>query len=166
MTIADFARLFDYGHWANGRLFAVLAELTPEEFTRDVAGSYGSVRNTFVHLLSAEWGWIDRCGGPARGGPLQAADYPTVDSLVRLAREIEGRVRDFLATLTDEDVARPVEFSLGGGPPQIRTLGQLLHHAANHGVHHRGQVALLLRSLGRVPGNIDLLVFDARNDAG
>jgi uncharacterized damage-inducible protein DinB len=34
-------------------------------------------------------------------------------------------------------------------------IGQLLHHAASHGVHHRGQVALLLRSLGHVPGNFD-----------
>ncbi len=165
MTVADFVYLFDYGHWANGKLLVVLAELTPEEFARDVAGSYGSVRNTFVHLLSAEWGWIDRCGGAPRGGPLQAVDYPTVESVVRAARQIEGHVRDFLSTLTDEDVARPVEFSLGGGPRQIRTLGQLLHHAANHGVHHRGQVVLLLRSLGHVPGNIDLLIFDGRNDA-
>jgi len=166
VTIADFAYLYDYGHWANGKLFEVLAELTPEEFTRDVAGSYGSVRNTFVHLLSAEWGWIDRCGGAPRGGPLQAADYPTVESVVAAARQIEGHVDDFLATLTDDDVVRPVEFSLGGGPKKTRTLGQLLHHAATHGVHHRGQLVLLLRSLGQGPGNIDLIVFDASNDAG
>ena len=29
----------------------------PDEFTRSVAGSDGSIRNTLVHVLSAEWAW-------------------------------------------------------------------------------------------------------------
>ena len=41
-------------------------------------------------------------------------------------------------------------------------LGQLLHHAAIHGVHHRGQVVLLLRTLGQVPGNFDILIYYAQ----
>jgi uncharacterized damage-inducible protein DinB len=36
-----------------------------------------------------------------------------------------------------------------------------MQHAANHGVHHRGQVALLLRSIGYAPGNVDMLFYDA-----
>jgi uncharacterized damage-inducible protein DinB len=36
-------------------------------------------------------------------------------------------------------------------------LGQLLQHAALHGVHHRGQSALRLRLLGYAPGNFDIL---------
>jgi uncharacterized damage-inducible protein DinB len=34
-----------------------------------------------------------------------------------------------------------------------------MHHAAVHAVHHRGQVALLLRTLGYEPGNFDLLLY-------
>ena len=166
MTVTDLARLFDYGYWANGVLFSALARLTPEEFTREVAGTYGSVRNTLVHALSAEWGWLERCGGAPRGDKLRASDFPTVDSLVETWRRVERSMRDFLAARTDEDLARPVEFSLGGGPAQVRTVEQLLHHAANHGVHHRGQVALLLRALGHASGNIDLLFYDSRAEAG
>ena len=40
-------------------------------------------------------------------------------------------------------------------------LGELMQDAAIHGVHHRGQVAMLLRQLGRAPGNFDNLVYYA-----
>jgi uncharacterized damage-inducible protein DinB len=33
-------------------------QLTPEQFTEQVSGSYGSVRNTLVHIMSTEWGWV------------------------------------------------------------------------------------------------------------
>ena len=82
MTVNDLQVLFDYSYWANEKLFRVIPRLTPEEFTRSVAGSYGSVRNTLVHVLSTEWGWLDRCGGPKRGPRLEADDYPTAGSLM------------------------------------------------------------------------------------
>jgi len=34
-----------------------------------------------VHILSVQWGWLGRCGGPERGAPLNPGDYPTVESL-------------------------------------------------------------------------------------
>ena len=55
MTANDLTSLYDYGYWVNRKLFPVLQQLTPEQFTQPVAGSYGSVRNTLVHVLSAEW---------------------------------------------------------------------------------------------------------------
>jgi uncharacterized damage-inducible protein DinB len=161
MTIDDLKRRFDYGYWANRKLFAVITELTPEQFTGDVAGSYGSIRNTLVHVLSAEWGWLERCGGPKRGAALQPGDYPTAASVIERWAVVEGYVRAFLQTLRDEDLLRVVEFTLPQTGPRAMVLGELLEHAANHAVHHRGQVSLLIRMLGRVPGNFDLVLYDA-----
>ena len=158
MRASDLRRLYDYHYWANRKLLDVVAQLTPEQYTTSVAGSYGSVRNTLVHILSAEWGWLDRGGGPKRGDRLNPDDYPTLDALVRAWRPVEESMRALLSGLGDEDLARTVEFSLGG-PPRSLPLGDLLHHAAVHAVHHRGQVSLLLRALGHVPGNFDLLIY-------
>ena len=160
MRVADLQRLYDYGYWANRKLFAVIAELTPEEFTRQVGGSYGSVRNTLVHVLSAEWGWLDRCGGRERGPRLNAEDYPTPAALIETWGSVEAYVREFLSGLRDADLSREVEFAFGAGPKYRMPVGQLLQHGANHAVHHRGQVALLLRMLGRTPGDFDLLYYD------
>jgi len=162
MTVKDLERVYDYSYWANRKMFSVLTQLTPEQFTQNVAGSYGSVRNTLVHVLSAEWGWLDRCGGPARGPALKAEDYPTVDSLIDRWTTVEAHMRSFLASLTDADLVRSIEFKLHAADRvHVMRLGDLLQHGANHGVHHRGQVALLLRVLGHAPGNFDLLIYDS-----
>ena len=160
MTVADLQELFDYGSWANHKLFDALGQLTPEQFTKNVAGSYGSIRNTLVHALSAEWGWIDRCGGARRGPALRPDDYPTLASVSERWQQVEQFMREFLSTLSDADFSRPVTFALGEGPSHTKSLGHLLRHVANHGVHHRGQVALLIRALGYAPGNIDLLFYE------
>ena len=112
-----------------------------------------------VHGLSAEWGWLDRCGGPPRGAKLESADYATVESLVSTCGKVEASMREFLSDLKDGDLTREIEFTLGGPEKRSMPLGQLLRHGANHGVHHRGQVALLLRVLGHTPGNVDLLIY-------
>jgi uncharacterized damage-inducible protein DinB len=145
MTVNDLHRLYDYGYWANRKLIQVISQLTLEHFTQPLAGSQGSIRNTMVHVLSAEWGWLGRCGGPERGPALKPDDYPTVESLVETWSTVEANVREFLSNLKDEDLARGVEFTTPRGEKRSLALGELLQHAANHGVHHRGQVSLLLR---------------------
>ena len=161
MTVSNLQTLFDYGYWANRKLLDSIAGLTPEQFTRTVDGSHGSIRSTMVHVLSAEWGWLSRCGGPDRGAALVPADYPTVDSLVATWNKIETYVREFLSKLQEQDLSRIVEFTLGSSPKRSMPVGELLQHAANHGAHHRGQVSLLLRLLGQEPENFDLLVYFA-----
>jgi uncharacterized damage-inducible protein DinB len=159
MRVTDLERLYDYHYWATKKLFTVVSQLTPEQFTQPVAGSYGSVRNTLVHVLSAESGWLDRCGGPPRGERLNPEDYPTVESLVAAWTKIEGYMRAFLSGLKDDDLTRDVEFAFGSGPKHSVPVERLMQHAALHAVHHRGQVALLLRMLGYVPGNFDLILY-------
>src|SRR5881394_3328108 len=132
MTVKDLQTLFDYGYWANRKLFDVVSQLTNEEFTRTVAGSYGSVRNTLVHILSAEWGWLDRCGGHPRGPALKADDYPNLQGLVETWAHVEEWMRLFLAGLKDEDLQRAVEFKNPRGETRSMALGELMQHGANH----------------------------------
>jgi len=165
MTVDDLRRLYDYGYWANRRLFHVLEQMAPDQFTQAVAGSYGSIRNPLVHVMSAEWGWVERCGGPPRGAALSADDYATVASLAEGWADVEAKVRGFLNGLRDDDLDRLVEFTIPRGGRRIMPIGELLQHAANHGSHHRGQVVLLIRLLGYVPGNVDMLIYDSEKHA-
>jgi uncharacterized damage-inducible protein DinB len=160
MTSQDLQALFDYGCWANRKLFDSICQLTPEQFTRTVDGSHGSIRNTMVHMLSAAWGWLERCGGPKRGAALSPADYPTFAPLLGTWNQVETNLREFASKLRDEDLARQIEFTMGRAEKYSMPMGELLQHAANHGIHHRGQVSLLLRLLGLNPENFDLLLYN------
>lgn len=161
MTKNDLLESYTYHYWANNKLLNVVSQLTPEEFSKEVAGSYGSIRNTLVHVMSAEWGWLSRCGGRERGNRLQPEDYPTPQSLIEKWRDVERYMRAFLKELTDEDINGIVAYQ--GAESQLRTmpLGELLNHCVVHAVHHRGQVAMMLRMLGYTPGNFDILYFYA-----
>ena len=161
MTPSDLETLYDYAYWANRQLFEVLRTLTPEEFTQSVAGSYGSIRNTLVHVMSAEWGWLDRCGGPARGPKFKPEEYPTAESLIDKWTILEAYMRAYLARMTDADVTREAHYANERGEPRAMPIGELLQHGAMHSVHHRGQVAMLLRMLGHAPGNWDIVLYHA-----
>jgi len=161
MTVKDLQTLYDYGYWADRKLFEVISRIPPEQFTQSVGGSFGSIRNTLVHIMSAEWGWLERCGGAKRGPKLNAADYPSVASVTETWNKIEKHVGEFLSTLKDEDVVRTAEYLNDKGEKRGMPLGELMQHAANHGTHHRGQVAMILRMLGHTPGNIDILFYYA-----
>lgn len=161
MTIPELETLYDYGHWANRKLFDVIASFTPDQFTQTVAGGYGSIRNTLVHIMSADAGWLERCGGPKRGPRPNPDDFPTLESLIKAWNRVEANLTEFLAGLKDEDLLREVEFSFDPSGKYSMPLGQLMHHAALHGVHHRGQIALLLSWLGRAPGDFDILLYYA-----
>lgn len=160
MTVSDLETLYDYSYWANARLFASIAALTPEEFVRPVAGSWASVRSTLVHMMSAEGGWLERAGGPKRGGALKADDFPTLESVSSYWAMQEQKVRAFLAGLGDADLSRRLQFTI----PQLSmtgelAIGEMLHHAANHNTHHRGQVSVLVRALGHAPVDVDIMFY-------
>jgi uncharacterized damage-inducible protein DinB len=158
MTVQDLTTLFDYGYWANKKLFEVVAKLTPEQFEQFFSDNHGSIRNTMVHMLSAEWGWLERSGGPARGAPLKPEDYPTPESLIAGWNKVEMLMREFLSKLRDEDLAKVLEFTLGTEKRSM-PVAEMLQQAANHGVHHRGQISLLLRLRGYNPDNFDIVLY-------
>src|SRR4029079_8132584 len=111
--VDELRRLFRYHYWATRKLLGVVSTLTNEEWSQEVAGSYGSVRNTLVHTLSAEWGWLERCGGASRGGTRTAEKYRTRRSVIDLWQRIESEVNRFLLAATPEQINGIVEFTIG-----------------------------------------------------
>jgi uncharacterized damage-inducible protein DinB len=54
---------FLYNHWANQELLAICMGLSDEIITVNNPGSYGSIRDTFAHILKAEISFLKRIHG-------------------------------------------------------------------------------------------------------
>ena len=63
MNADDIRTLFAYDRWANERVFESVAHLPTAEFIRDLGTSHGSLRGTLVHVLWADWIWLQRWPG-------------------------------------------------------------------------------------------------------
>jgi len=156
--LAETRFLLAYARWANRQLLAAAESLSPEAFTRDLRSSYPSVRDTLVHVLWAEWLWLERLHGRSPLGLLDPSGFPTVDALRARWGPVEAGFDALLAT-PGADLTRRVSYTNRKGEQWAYPVGQILHHVVNHATYHRGQVVTLLRQLGQVPPTTDFLVF-------
>lgn len=51
MNRDDIRLLFEYDRWANDRVLRAAAGLSGEQFTRELGGSFRSVRDALVHII-------------------------------------------------------------------------------------------------------------------
>jgi len=159
MDLEPFQQLFEYNRWANRRTREAVARVSPEQFTRGIGGSYGSLRNTVAHLISSEWVWLRRWKGTSPTAPPFRDDELTVDNLDSRWQPIELEMQVFVDSLTPESVERIISYSTTRGQPFSEPLWQQLQHVVNHSSYHRGQIVTLLRQLGAEPAGTDLIAF-------
>ena len=166
MTSDDIHMLFEYDRWANNRVLQSVAILRNEEFTRDMGGSFGSVRDTFVHIIGGEWGWLTIWKEPfvssefvtdlwtGLSAVFDPNSFPDVAAVQSKWAEVEREQLEFVNRITNESLQRmlPVRET------QI-SLAHLMQHSANHSTYHRGQVSLMMRQLAAGPVATDFALF-------
>ncbi len=159
MDIRPFQESFAYNRWANRRTREAIAAVTPEQFTREIGGSYGSLRNTVAHLISAEWVWLRRWKGSSPTAPAFADADLTVENLESTWQPIEAETQALVDALSPAALDRPVEYKTTRGQPFGEPLWQQMQHLVNHSSYHRGQIVTLLRQLGASPIGTDLIAY-------
>jgi uncharacterized damage-inducible protein DinB len=160
MNLADLQTLLDYHYWARDRMLAALEPLLPEPYTKDLGNSFPSLRDTAVHILSAERIWLSRWEGNSPGAHTAPADVPDVATLRATWADTEAGVRGFLASLGEDDVHRRIEYHNLMGVKGDQRFSEMLQHLVNHASYHRGQITTMLRQLGAAPPKqMDLIAF-------
>jgi uncharacterized damage-inducible protein DinB len=160
MTRNDLRILVDYHYWARDRVLDAAAALTPEQYSRDLASSFRSVRDTLVHIYSAECVWYQRWQGKPAAAMLAAEAFPDVDRLRMAWAEHEGRIRAFVNGVDEAGMTRVYEYKLMSGAAGSSPFWQMAQHVVNHATYHRGQVTTMFRQLGAAPGkSMDMIAY-------
>ncbi len=153
--------LVDYNYWARDRQLQVCAQLSQEQFLRQVGGSFGSLRDILVHLAGVEWVWLERWLGRSPRS-LPWPELPTVAEISQRWTVVERDLRSYVAGVDEETLAQPLTYVNFAGQTWTYPRWQTILHLLNHQTYHRGQVTHVLRQLGATPPAVDLLVgYDA-----
>ena len=166
MNKEDIQLLYQYDRWANNRTLQAASTLSSEQFTRDLGGSFRSVRDTLVHILGGEWIWLSYWKSPSHSFAIlaelrtrrDALFHPDLFSSADAVRfkwvEVEKEQIEFVNGTTNDQLDKMLPFR----DTQIR-LGHLMQHMANHSTYHRGQISLMMRQLKAEPAATDFHVF-------
>jgi len=159
MKLDEVCTLFSYNRWATHRVLEASRQLSPAAFTRDLGTSHGSVRGTLVHMLWAEWIWLQRWRGTSPKQVFAEGEYADVAAIEARWAEVERDRQDLIARLTEDRLLARISYENLQGQRLEYALGHMMQHVVNHSSYHRGQVVTLLRQLGRTPPATDFLDF-------
>ena len=162
MHADDIRLLYDYNCWANQRILSAAAGVPGEQFASARLG-YCGLRDTLLHMFSAERRWRVRWQGLPNTAMLAADEVPTWVALRELWEAEQQLMRAYLATVGDDELAGVFSYRRSNGTLITSTRWHTMAHMINHATQHRAELGLLLTDLGHSPGNIDLNVFLSRD---
>lgn len=159
MDLQTIHALYNYNRWANDRVLDAVSKLSAEQFTRDLENSFRSVRDTLVHILSAEWIWLERWNGISPKSMLGSEELTDLPAIRTRWDKVESERAEFIRSLTLERLEAVINYVNVRGQSYAYPLWQMLAHVVNHSSYHRGQMTTLLRQVGAKPVGTDFLSF-------
>ena len=133
--LSDF---FQYNLWANLRLLEACAHLSDAQLDATTKGTFGSVRETLMHLFAAEEGYVRDMTGTSPTPRLE--EFTTFAGFDELRRRAERSGNELITIAEQRDLSQILHLP---GSYDARGIIVLIQ-ALNHAIDHRSQIATLL----------------------
>jgi uncharacterized damage-inducible protein DinB len=143
---------FRHNTWANLLLLNACAGLSETQLDARAVGTYGSIRDTLVHIVGAQENYLARLTGEPPQNPLRRGEpFPGVADL----RERVQRTSEGLADAAGSLAPGTILTGVWRGEPYELPVEVVLLQAINHATEHRSQVAAILTQEGITPPEMD-----------
>ena len=148
-----FSDLYKHHLWANLNLLDACEQLPDEGLDVGATGTYGTIRDTLVHLFAAEGRYL--AGMTGRGeapDALKEGTFPGIAELKRHGRVSGEQLIALAGSMTSNDV---INVERGGQRYEI-PISIFFAQAINHATEHRSHVCTILTQQGIEPPNLDV----------
>jgi uncharacterized damage-inducible protein DinB len=135
--------------WATLRLIEYCQGLAPEHLDATLPGTYGSVRETFRHLLRADENYFRSLTGEDLG------DYPETAGLRALAERFKALAKRWESVILNQELPDKEIENRWGFAKGVVPMAQSIHHADVHRAH----VLSILGSRGLEVAELDMWEF-------
>ncbi|HEY3289940.1 MAG TPA: DinB family protein [Anaerolineae bacterium] len=141
-----------YNQWANQQLLAICMNLDADLLTAGISGAYGSIPQTFGHLLRAEADFLKRIHGAS---PQPAFQWESGPSLAQMADYAAQVSEAFLDTVRRVPPTQNVHEEENGLTFDYHAR-QLFMSMVYHGIAHRTDMTTFLNSRGVALPELDI----------
>jgi uncharacterized damage-inducible protein DinB len=168
MKIDEIKLLHDYNDWADARILAACARLSPEQYAAPTSYAHGGLRATMVHILDNIWQQRITLQGYYQEPLADEAAYdatelhedafPTLDVVQERWMIEQQEMRAYLDTLTEETLNGMIRYVIPGAMRE-HVVWHILLDVVIHATQHRSEAAALLTGYGQSPGGFDFTMF-------
>ena len=153
--IDRYRRWFEYERDSHAKTLASLNAVSPE---LRATNEFNKAIYLMGHVVAARRMWLFRLGVLQEDTDLFTREIGLAE-LPAQVEEMERLWQDYLGQLTDADIARVFEYRSYEGDRYRNTIDDILTQLFGHSWYHRGQIAMLLRSIGAEPAVTDLVFW-------
>ena len=148
MSKKYFIGLAGYNNWADNIAIEWLKQINDEQWNQVIASSFSSIRQTAIHIASAEKIWIDFWKNVSDPVYLSAEFKGTKDELIAIWKKASAGLKDFIEEYPEENYLQQITFRKPNGEEGRMEFSQTFPHIINHSTFHRGQLVTMLRHAG------------------
>lgn len=149
--MVDVRDLLKYNENVRHKYFESFTKLSWEEFTKNREASFHSIRNIFLHTLTAIDYWLDFLQKQNVKPYRKFDEYPTFQAVKAYMEDVEKKMSIYLDSLSSGGLDKTYTAIDDGGKTVEVTAEDVLVHVFEEEVHHRGELIALLWQMDLEP---------------